>query len=247
MDEMWFWAAAIFAALVVGMGKGGLPVVAMLSVPVLSLVMDPMLGAALILPVYIISDIYGIWLYRHAYAARIIAIFVPASLIGIAAGWLFAERTDPDFVRAMIGLIGLGFLAQRFYARSFGGAEARGADVPRGVFWGAIAGFTSFVSHAGGPPYQVYVLPQRLAKMTFAGTSTITFACINLMKLPPYIALDLLNLGDMRAVLLLAPVAVFGAWSGHRLTQILPERLFFGFVYAALLLISLELIFAAFR
>ena len=65
--------------------------------------------------------------------------------------------------------------------------------MPRGVFWGTIAGFTSFVSHTGGPPYQAYVLPQKLPKMMFAGTSTIVFAVINLVKLVPYWALGQFN------------------------------------------------------
>ena len=33
---------------------------------------------------------------------------------------------------------------------------------PWGAFWGGFAGFTSFISHTGGPPFQIYVLPQRL-------------------------------------------------------------------------------------
>ncbi len=74
----------------------------------------------------------------------------------------------------------------------------RPADVPRGLFWGSITGFTSFVSHAGAPPYQMYVLPQRLEKMVYAGTSTIVFAIINLLKLPPYWFLGQVNLGSLR-------------------------------------------------
>ncbi|MFM2366069.1 MAG: hypothetical protein RIR95_677, partial [Pseudomonadota bacterium] len=37
MDGAFFWSLALLAALLVGMGKGGLPVVGMLGVPVLSL------------------------------------------------------------------------------------------------------------------------------------------------------------------------------------------------------------------
>ena len=68
-----FWAAAIVAAFLVGGGKGGLPMVAMLSVPIMSLVMSPMLGAALLLPVYLISDVYGIFIYRRSFSPRNLA------------------------------------------------------------------------------------------------------------------------------------------------------------------------------
>ena len=39
------------------------------------------------------------------------------------------------------------------------GIDHRSLKVPEE---GALTGFTSFVSHAGAPPYQVYVLPLKL-------------------------------------------------------------------------------------
>ena len=226
----------------VGCSKGGLPMVAMLSVPVMSLVMSPMLGAALLLPVYLISDVYGIFTYRKSFSPRNLAILIPAAALGIVAGYLVADAIDDDAVRILIGGVGLSFLAMRLRSRLAGRPEPRSADVPRGVFWGSISGFTSFVSHAGGPAFQVYALPQQMPKLMFAGTSTILFASINLMKVPPYVALGLMDRGDAGVVAVLAPVAVFGAWLGYRITRIIPERVFFLLVEIALFAISVNLI-----
>ncbi len=237
-----FWMAAIAASFFVGGSKGGLPMIALLSVPTMSLVMAPMKGAALLLPVYIVSDVYGVWIYRHSFSRRNLAILVPAAAIGIAVGFLLAGRTDDNAVRVVIGIVGLSFLAMRLRARYLGKSEPRPADVPRGLFWGSISGFTSFVSHAGGPAWQLYALPQQMPKMMFAGTSTILFAIINLMKVPPYMALGLIEWGDMRTVAMLAPVAIFGAWLGYRITRIIPERTFFIIVEIALFVISVNLI-----
>lgn len=237
-----FWAAAVVAAFLVGCGKGGLPMVAMLSVPVMSLVMPPMLGAALLLPVYLISDAYGIYIYRRSFSPRNLAILIPAAGLGILTGYLVADAIDDDAVRVLIGIVGLAFLAMQMRARMRGQVQARPADIPRGLLWGGISGFTSFVSHAGGPAFQAYALPQQMPKMTFAGTSTILFACINMMKVPPYVALGLIDVGDAGVVAALAPVAVFGAWLGYRITRIIPERIFFFLVEVALLLISVNLI-----
>jgi uncharacterized protein len=115
--------------------------------------------------------------------------------------------------------------------------------VPRGLFWGSIAGFTSFVSHAGGPPYQMYVLPQRLEKMAYAGTTTIIFAIVNLMKLPPYWFLGQVNLASLETALYLSPIAIIGAYAGYRLTKVIPQGLFFRFVELALFIVSLKLIY----
>jgi uncharacterized protein len=151
-DPVAFWLAAVLASLFVGASKGGLPAIALLSVPLLSLVMPPMQGAALILPVYLISDVYGLWIYRKFYSKRNLMILFPAGLLGIGIGWALAGRTDDDTVRLIVGVVGLGFVLLRMRRYFQKPKDPRPADVPRGVFWGTISGFTSFVAHAGASP-----------------------------------------------------------------------------------------------
>ena len=87
MEEVIFWAAAVIAAILVGLSKGGLPVVGMLSVPVFSLVISPVAAAGILLPIYVLSDLFGLYAYRHSYDRRVLAILIPAAAFGIAAGW----------------------------------------------------------------------------------------------------------------------------------------------------------------
>jgi uncharacterized protein len=110
------------------------------------------------------------------------------------------------------------------------------------MLWGGLAGFTSFVSHAGGPPYQVYVLPLRLEKAVFAGTATIAFAYVNMIKLIPYYALGQLSVSNLKAAAILAVPASFAVFAGVRLVKVIPEQLFFKLVTWALLAISIKLI-----
>ena len=91
--------------------------------------------------------------------------------------------------------------------------------MPRGVFWGTVAGFTSFVSHSGAPPFQMYVLPQKLEKLAFAGTATILFAIINLAKLVPYWELDSFSAIDPKLPLAALPVGILGTYVGAKLTR----------------------------
>lgn len=74
MQDVTFWLLAGIAALLVGAGKGGVPVVAMLSVPVMSLAMPPVMAAGLLLPIYVVSDMFGLWAYRGAWDRRVMAI-----------------------------------------------------------------------------------------------------------------------------------------------------------------------------
>jgi uncharacterized membrane protein YfcA len=205
--------------------------------------MSPVAAAALLLPVYIVSDMVGLWAYRKQYDRRNLAILVPAMIGGVGVGWATAKITEEWMVTLLVGVIGLYYCASVLFRKA--NAPPKPADVPRGVFWGAIAGFTSFVSHTGGPPYQTYVLPQKLPKMVFAGTSTIVFAIINLVKLVPYWALGQFNLANLEVAAMLSPIAVAGALIGYKFTSILPEKIFYRLVEVALFLISLKLIHEA--
>jgi len=232
--------AAGLAALLVGASKGGLPLAGMLGVPILSLVMSPVAAAALLLPIFIVSDAVGLWYYRRSYDRRNLIILVPAAVLGIVIGWVTAHVTNPAVVTILVGLIGLVHAVNAFIGH--GRQTKRAADVPRGLFWGAIAGFASFVSHSGGPPFQIYTLPQRMEKLVFAGTSTIFFAIVNLLKIAPYWTLGQFNPGNLTLAAALSPVAVGGAYLGYRATRWLPEKTFFRLIEAALFLLSLKLI-----
>jgi uncharacterized protein len=238
-----FLLVAAAAAFFVGTSKGGLPMVGVLGVPLLALVMPPVAAAALLLPVYIVSDMVGLWAYRKDYSARNLAILLPAMIFGVGLGWATAKITEEWMVTLLVGLVGLYYCATVLFRKD--DTPPRRADVPRGVFWGTIAGFTSFVSHTGGPPYQTYVLPQKLPKMMFAGTSTIVFAVINLVKLVPYWALGQFNPSNLEMAAMLSPVAVAGALIGYKLMAIIPERLFYRLVEVALFVISLKLVHEA--
>lgn len=233
---------AMLAAFLVGMSKGGLPAVGAVAVPLMALVMSPMLAAALLLPIFCATDLVGLWLYRKLYSARNIAILIPTGILGVGIGWAVAAHISDVFVGMLVGLTGIGFCLRIWLASRRGPAQARPADLPGGVFWGALMGFTSFVSHAGAPPFQMYVLPQKLEKLVFAGTATITFAVINAAKIIPYWQLNSFSAVDPKLALLVLPVGIAGTYAGAKLTRIIPDGLFFRLVQITLFVISLKLV-----
>jgi hypothetical protein len=242
-SSLLFFLVAGVAAFFVGASKGGLPMVGVLGVPLLALVMPPVAAAALLLPVYIVSDMVGLWAYRREYSPRNLIILLPSMVFGVGLGWATAHITEDWMVTLLVGIVGIYYCASIVLRKA--NAPPKPADIPRGLFWGTIAGFTSFVSHTGGPPYQAYVLPQKLPKMMFAGTSTIVFAIINLVKVVPYWALGQFNLGNLEVAAMLSPVAVAGALAGYKLTSVIPEKLFYRLVEVALFVVSLKLVYEA--
>jgi uncharacterized membrane protein YfcA len=242
MHDPLFWLAAVSAAVLVGMGKGGLPVVGMLGVPVLSLAISPVTAAGLLLPVYVLSDMFGLYAYRGSFDRRVLAILGVGVTVGVGLGWATARITPEWLVTALVGVIGTLFALRMLSGRSAGGTAQR-AEVAPGLFWGTITGFTSFVSHSGAPPFQIYALPLRLPKMVYAGTNTILFAYLNGIKLVPYWALGQFSPQNLKAAAVLMPAAVAAVFLGVRLTRILPETLFYRLITWALLLVSIKLLF----
>lgn len=241
MDGAGFWTLAVVAAVFVGLSKGGLPVMAMLSVPLLSLRIEPVAAAGLLLPVYVASDISGLWLYRREFSWPVLKVALVGLLIGIGIGWALAELVPGNVIRVLIGLIGAVF-ALNLLLRPQQSPAPRPVRWAPGLFWTTIAGFTSFVSHSGGPPWQVWTLRLGLRKMVFAGTSTIAFAYANAVKLIPYGFLGQLGVENLKVAALLVVPATIGVFVGRALTKVLPEKLFFALVTWALLLVSLRLI-----
>ena len=242
-----FWIVAGIAAFLLGLSKGGVPMVAMLSVPLLSVFMDPAMAAGLLLPLYIVADGYAIWLFRHAFSKRNLAIMLPASVVGIVAGYLAVSAVPGDAVKLLLALIGLSYLAKSLHGRYRGGEiAAKPADVAPGLFWGALAGLTSYIAHSGGPPFQAYVLPQKLDKRVYLGTTTIFFAAVNLMKVPPYVLAGQMDGDTLLKCLWLAPMALAGAWGGARISLWLSDRVFFAIVEIALGALSLKLLWDVF-
>ncbi|MCX8998343.1 sulfite exporter TauE/SafE family protein [Rhizobiaceae bacterium BDR2-2] len=235
-------ALACLASFLVGLSKGGLPSVGAIAVPLLAMVMSPVTAAALLLPIFVASDLVGLYLYRRDFSMRNLVILTPAAILGVAIGWFFSSSLSPAFIGLLVGLVGVLFCLNVWFGARFR-ASQREADVPRGIFWGALTGFTSFVSHTGAPPFQMYVLPQKLEKMSFAGTSTILFAIVNAVKLVPYWQLGQFSRFDTPLVLWLVPAAIAGTVAGRKLTEFIPDWLFFRLIQIALMILSLKLIF----
>ncbi|MDP2079977.1 MAG: sulfite exporter TauE/SafE family protein [Pseudotabrizicola sp.] len=241
MEGAAFWSAAVIASVLVGMSKGGLPAVGMLGVPVLALVVNPVTAAGLLLPVYVLSDMFGLYAYRHAFDRRVLAILVPGMVAGVVVGWATATLVPAWAVTALVGGIGFVF-ALNLLLRRKGPVAPRPARVGPGLLWGSVTGFTSFVSHSGAPPYQVYTLPLGMTKTVFAGTSTIAFAILNAVKLVPYWHLGQLSPTNLKVAVVLMPVAAAAVFLGVKLVKWLPEAAFFRFVTWALLALSAKLI-----
>lgn len=240
--DPYFVTIAVIAVLIVGLSKAGLlGSLGMVGVPLLSLVMPARDAAGMMLPVLLAMDAIAIWTYRKEVDWHILRIMLPGAAVGTIAGWLLWSVVSDAAVLLFVGVVTLLFILDAVLPlrkRLAGLPPSRGW----GTFWGGFAGFTSFISHTGGPPFQIYVLPQRLNPIVYSGTTAFFFAIVNSAKLVPYFFLGQLNVANLTLSAALIPVGIAGVLLGVWLVRRISIAWFYRIAYWLVFLLSLKLI-----
>ena len=240
IDDPWFYAVAIPAVILVGLSKGGFAGISALSLPLLALHISPLKGAAIMLPILMVQDVVSVWAYWRKWDPANLKVLFPGALVGIAAGYFLAAYVDDAAIKLVLGVIALVFGTRHFLGEKTDVSKT--ANPKAGVFWGAVSGFTSMIANAGQPPFQVYVMPQRLPRDVFIGTSLIFFAVVNWIKVPPFIALDLFTRETLLTSFALFPLAIAATWVGVLLVRRVPADPFYRIIYLLMILLGAKLI-----
>lgn len=232
---------AVFAVAValLGLSKGGLSGVGLMAMPLLLFVMPPAAAAGLILPVLVIQDVFSLWLYRGLWDGKNLRLLLPAAVIGVVVGLLSFAVLPQRALLFVLGAVTFVFAFRGLLQRR---APAKVGHPAVGFLLGALSGFTSTVLHQGGPPFQIYMLPQRLPRDVFVGTSIVFFAVVNWVKVPGFIALGQLTRENLTIALVAAPYALAMTWVGAKIVRrIEPER-FYLIIHALLAAVGLKLL-----
>jgi hypothetical protein len=231
--DLHFYLFAIPAVLLIGLAKGGFAGLGALGTPLMALgIDDPVRAAAILLPILLAQDVVGVAAFRKSWDGSVLLAMLPGAVVGIALGWLLAARISSDAVMAVLGAITVLFGGFRLWAER-GGQIAAPSDSPGwvGSLFGVATGFTSQIAHAGGPPFQMWVMPKRLPRDVLVGTSAIFFAMVNWIKVPAYLSLGQFTSANMAATAVLLPFAVLASLAGVKLVRrVSPER-FYKIVY----------------
>src|SRR5690606_8490561 len=123
ITDPYFYLCAIPAVLLFGMAKGGLGGgLAILSVPILSLVVSPLPGAAIMLRILVVVDAAAVWSFRHSWSRASIRATLPGALAGRAAAALPFPYLSEAAVKVLSGVV----------PRGFGLAHGRRGTAPQG-------------------------------------------------------------------------------------------------------------------
>jgi uncharacterized protein len=241
-----FYAIAIPAVLLLGLSKSGFGAgFGSLAVPMMALVITVPQAAAILMPVLLVMDLLGITAFRKEFDKALLKFLLPCGLLGIVIGALLFKLLQPQVVAGIVGVFTLLFLAQRLLFPP----QADAAPPPRwlGALLTTTSGFTSFISHAGGPPINAYVIPLKLKPLMFTATMAYFFFIINLAKWVPYAWLGLLDLRNFATSLALLPFAPIGVWAGVRIAKHIQPTLFYRLVYLGMFLTGIKLVWDALK
>ena len=239
-----FFAVAGPAVVFAGISKGGFGSgAAFAAASILALVVEPGLALGVMLPLLMLIDVATLRPYWRKWDGQAALLLILGGMPGVALGAALYKIAEPDVFRVLIGAISIGFvLWQLVFAKRAAARPERRRPLWAGGVAGLVAGSTSFVSHAGGPPAAVYLLSKKLTKTQYQATTVLVFWVVNIAKFIPYAFLGMFTLQTGMANLVLAPFALLGAWLGVRAHRLVPERLFFALTYVLLSLTGLKLI-----
>ncbi|UAW97385.1 sulfite exporter TauE/SafE family protein [Halopseudomonas nanhaiensis] len=237
-----FYLCAIPAVLFYGIAKGGFGGnIAILSVPLMALVISPQKAAAILLPILCVMDLVALRTFRGRWDAPNLRIIIPASLVGVVLGALTFRVLNDAHIQVMIGAIAVIFVLNIWLRRSV--PPPQGVSRMRGGFWGMVSGFTSFGIHAGGPPINIYLLPQRMEKTILMGTIAVFFTVVNLAKVPAYVYLGQFTSDNLLTSLVLLPLAPIGVRMGFWMLQKTNEQLIYKLCYIFLFITGGKLLY----
>lgn len=232
-------AIAIF---ITGVSKSGFAGgMGAITVPMLSVVMEPVLAIALMLPTLILMDGLSLRAWWGYYQTSLLKVLIPAGFIGIGIGYLMLNIVSEAQV---IFLLGVTTILLGCY-----GLFPKQSQVSLSNFWGyplgLLSGFTSFIAHAGGPPLNAFLLSKQLSKKHFLGTAVVFFAFINLAKVPPYIGLGQFTWENVFVAAAFIPISFLGIRSGIRLQGRLSDKVFFRVINVLMIGLGIHLVLKA--
>lgn len=229
----------LFAISKSGFSGGGL---ALISVTLLSITYGPLTAIAILMPMLIVCDVIALFLNRKYFEYKILWSIAPYSLLGVIIGTILFKFINLSMISIFIGSISLLYVLLNYLIADnknlkkipFYGSKS---------FWGALAGFTSFVLHSGGLPLNIYFMSIYNKKVQFVAGVVFSIALINLFKLIPYFYLEILNFEKLYNYLIFSPIAVIGVILGHWMNSKLSDNSFFTIINIFVVIGSLRLIY----
>ena len=248
-----FWVMAAMSVLMLSVAKSGFGgALATTSVPIMLFVLPPKLALAVLLPMFLITDVGVLFIWYKYCNWRIVLIMSLFALLGQVVGWLLFDYFTDQMLTALIGIVavvtGIKYWVDviRNSAISVLVEYVEKRIWQRAAIWCGLSGISSFISLSGGIPAQIFLLPHRVSRQVFVGTFSVYFMVIDLLKAPLYLQLDLFSTSSLHVSAMLLPVVPVGVFLGWWLNKRMSDRIFYHISHGVLLMMGMKLLVDAF-
>jgi uncharacterized membrane protein YfcA len=228
-NAAYFYGMAAFVGLLIGLSKGGLGgLMGALATPLMSLVMPPQQVVGLLLPMLMFADLFAVASYWKRWRLRLVILMLPGGVIGVTIGTAFIKNAPTELLRNALAVIVLIFAAYKLLESRLAVLKTYRSHDWHGWLAGTLAGFSSSLAHAGGPPVAMYLMIQGLEPVEFNATTVLFFAIINWVKVPYYAYAGLFDFQRLLSVIWLLPViplgVALGRWTVGKINRLWFER-----------------------
>jgi uncharacterized protein len=242
------WAHSLLAALAVlfiGLSKAGFGGgLGMLTTPLCVLAFDAKSAIGILLPLLCAGDAFSLYHYWGKWERKNLRFLLPGVVVGVIVGVRLIGQFSPRQLNVAIGLLAVAFVVFQVVKEKI--FQAEGAFAPNhriGVPCGIGAGITSSFAHGAGPVVSVFLIPQKLPKEIYVGTTVLVFTWINWIKVPFFVHNGIITGPTLWESLRYFPIIPAGVWLGVWLNRKFSDAAFNRWVYILTFLTGLELIF----
>ena len=233
-----FWLLGGLGVILTGISKSGMAGGAgVVAVPLLALILPVPVAAALMLPLLLVMDFNTVALYRRAIdGLNLLLPITLSALFGVGIAGAAMGQLDSDSLQIILGVLCLAFAGWQRLLPLLG-------KLPGAAWlWGTIAGITSTLLHAGGPPITIYFLSRNLQKTQWLALAAVFFAVVNVTKLIPYTLNGVWSQSLLFGSLALLPFTFVGVWLGKQLQSRVSQTGFVLMIRALLAISGLVLL-----
>lgn len=214
---------------------------AIVGIPLLSLVMDPVTAGGLLAPLFVAMDLFSLRYWKPSTWSRPdLLLLVPGLVVGIGVGYALFAVLDHRAIAIVMAAVTLAFVG--LWLLRGGEVIVQPRSSPKAVAAGMTSGITTMVAHSGGPPLAMYLLPLGLGKQVYAGTTSMFFTVGNIIKAVPWLALARPTGTAWTLMAICLPAIPAGVWLGWRLHDRLDQRQMYRVCYALLVITAMKLL-----
>ena len=217
------WILALSAALIIGVSKSGIKGTALVAVTFMALAFETKASTGLVVPLFIVGDIFAVIYYNRHTQWKYIIRFLPWTMVGVLIGNIIGKDLDEATFKIGMAIVILGSVLMMYWWDT-----RKSKVVP--THWafaglmGLLAGITTMIGNLAGSFANIFFLAMRLPKNEFIGTAAWLFFIINIFKLPFHIwSWGTITKETLLFDLKLVPVIFLGLFVGVRLVKIIKD------------------------